>query len=279
MRAAPIQTAFTTETGVIEMMSSIQAPQNRPARNARRGLIIALLGLVMMVYPPVSRMDGMNGGYALQTLGLFVIIVGIVTWAAYRVLAIRFGRILSGEGLLAHWTYSPDEWRAYTEEEFATRSGDMKGLLFSTLAIAAIVCGGFALTHDDAVVIMLGLWIGLTIILSITAFIASHQGLGRNRSAPGEAIISRLGVLLPAEEHFWGVLGTRITSATEQGDPATLTVEYVAPNRYGYEEYVVRVRVPQGQEQSAQQVAAALNMDAVGLSAPPLEMAGDMKTL
>jgi len=237
--------------------------QNRPARNGQRGLGIALLGLAMMAYPPVARLDGMAGGYALQTLGLFVLIVGVVTWAVYRALAVRFARILRGEGMLAHWTYSEQEWRDYTESEGRERADDLKALYVSVLFIAAIVCGVFGLTHDDAIPVMLLIWLGLAIVLGATAFVAARQGLWRNRHSHGEAIVSRLGVLLPAEEHFWGILGSRLMDATVDESPPTLTVTYMAPTRYGVEEYFARVRVPAGQEESAQQVATALLSEAI----------------
>lgn len=232
---------------------------NRPARGVRVGIVMLLSGAFGMVAPSALGMDGMSGGYGIAMLAGVVALSGLITWIIYAGLARRFARILAGEGRLAHWTYTPDEWRAYTIAEYGDVRAEKGGLYITVMGIATVVLGGFAVVVPGSLIIMACLFVGLALVLGIAAFASSRVGHARNRTATGQAIISRLGALLPAEEHFWGIYGSRIRQVSvEDGAPPVLRVVYTAPDQTGGSEHAVRIPIPADREDEARRVAEAL---------------------
>lgn len=232
---------------------------SRALINGRRGVVILLIGLVMMIGPSVMGMDMMRYGFGIGFIGFFLVIAGGVTWLMYLRLARAFARILKGEGLLAHWTYSPEEWAAYVAGEARERAGLTWALWTTIMGIAAAICFALSLALEDAFLIMLGVWVFLAVVLGITAFIAQHQGTWRSRHAPGEALVALGGVILPAEEHYWGFVDCWLREAEVELEPPRLRIKYEFLTRYGKDEWEVRVPIPRGQEASARAIADQLN--------------------
>jgi hypothetical protein len=232
---------------------------NRYRNGSRIGIGIVVLGAACIFGPTAAGMDGMNGGFALSFLGLFIAIVGCVAAWAFRAMSARVDKVLSGDGLLAHWALEPDVWRRYTESEFEETKRDKMSLLKLILIIAAVVCVGLTVAHHDAAGIMAILWVSMAVILGITAFLSSRVADNRNRQSRGEIVVSRFGVVMPGEAHFWGILGARLTgAAVRNGDPALLVVEYSVPSRQGYQQNVARAPIPPGAEDEARGVAESL---------------------
>jgi uncharacterized membrane protein HdeD (DUF308 family) len=102
--------------------------------------VLALLGLQAMIWPSLVEMDMMSGGFALRFVGMFVAISGLVTLWVYgdRYRAVQ--RIFNGQGLLAHWSYDPEEARRLAREEFESRSQQNRNL-FGLVAGMMVVAG------------------------------------------------------------------------------------------------------------------------------------------
>ncbi len=71
------------------------------------GVMITAAGGLLILLPFLTNLDMMEGGYALQFVGLFLILIGLVTAGIFGYRAARLNSIFSGEKLLAHWVYDP----------------------------------------------------------------------------------------------------------------------------------------------------------------------------
>jgi hypothetical protein len=94
----------------------MDSQQNPEKTGVRIGLLITALGVLLMLWPSPVSMDMMSGGFALRFIGLFVTITGLVTFWFCQTRAAALGRILSGQGVLAHWTYDPSEAQRHARE-------------------------------------------------------------------------------------------------------------------------------------------------------------------
>jgi hypothetical protein len=82
----------------------------------------------------------------------------------YFNLARKLDGILRGEGILAHWTYSPEYWLRYTQKEYITEKAEKK-ILFLIITAFALFFGFLFWAFDPEAgfyvfLVMLGL-IGL----------------------------------------------------------------------------------------------------------------------
>lgn len=229
---------------------------NPQRRIARRALVAAGVGLFLMFAPVgFGWIDGFEGGFALATFGMLIMIGGIVTAIIFFRLARRYDQILSDKALLAHWTYSDAEWRAYTEAEHKTDTQDRWTLVAIISAFALFFGVLFAIFAPEGGVYVLFTMLGLIALVSLTAFLTSRQNYRRNVQHKGETLISSQGILLNGQLHAWNVIGSRLERVDSvDGTPPVVEFEYSAPSRSGRDSYTVRVPVPSGEEASAHDI-------------------------
>jgi hypothetical protein len=78
-----------------------------------------------------------TGGFAISFVSLFIAIVAAIVGVMYLGWADKLDKILRGEGILAHWTYTPEYWAEYTKKEYEEEKSEKKGLF--------LIVSGFAL--------------------------------------------------------------------------------------------------------------------------------------
>jgi hypothetical protein len=169
-------------------------------------------------------------------------------------------RLLAGENLLARWTYTDEEWRAFAGEETRRQAGGKRTLLMITGAIMLVpVCVVAAIDRKTAVIV--GAVLAAAWILCWLAARASMRACQRNeQGAAPEARISADGLLLGAEFHLWRGWGNRLERcALHSGRPPQIEIVYSTPNRYGRNEVSVRVPVPAGREAEAARLLQQLH--------------------
>jgi hypothetical protein len=76
--------------------------------NLNHRISFACIGIILL---GIIGMDGFKGGYALSFFGGFVEIIGIISGIMFGRMARLQDQLLRKENILAHWTYSADEWR------------------------------------------------------------------------------------------------------------------------------------------------------------------------
>lgn len=230
-------------------------------------LVVAFVGLFLMFGPiGFGWLDGFGGGFALAAFGLLIMITGIVTSVLFFRLAKRYDRILSDKNPLARWTYSDEEWRAYTEADYKIDRKN-RWILVGIISAFAIFFGIlFAVMDPEAGIYVLYTMLGLIALVSLTAFLTSQQNYRRNVKHKGEALIAGDGIILNGQLHAWNVIGSRLDRVDYMEEtPPMIEFEYSAVSRNGRDSYTVRVPIPSGQENSAHDIVQFFK-DALGQS-------------
>jgi len=219
--------------------------------------IITALAVFAIFAPHIFGMDELNGGFAISTLSFFIVIIGIIVVIIYARRARALDRLFDGENLLAHWTYTPQEWKQYTEQEFQTERKEKWSLFYVVAGIALVLGIAFFIFDREA-----GLWVfiamlALIALIAFVAWFAAWNNYRRNKKYLGEAYIGRNAVYLNRQYHTWKGLGARLESvvlAEHQGQQL-LAFTYSMPTRTGIQMNTVRVPVPRGQEKTAETIA------------------------
>ena len=169
--------------------------------------------------------------------------------------AATWDRLARGEDVLAHWTYSDAEWQAYAQVEFEQESTDKRTLWLVVAGIALLVGIIFFIGDPRGGRVVLLVMLGLIMVTGALAFGMPRLTLARNRRTQGEVVISSDAVWLSGALHTWKGWGAKLESVRlRQEPPAILEIVYSSPNRTGRQNTTVRMPVPRGQEQAAQQV-------------------------
>lgn len=196
-----------------------------------------------------------DAAFALAFGSFIMFIMAIIVAVIYGSRARELDRLLAGEGLVAHWTYQPDEWLQYAETEYQTEK-ELKKML-------ALIISGFALAFGIVFVIVdreagFGVLVVMLAIIAMVNFLAwstSWYNHRQNLKYPGEAYISKDGVYLNKQLHLWTHLLAYLDSVKyEEETPPLLVFSYFAPTRTGLEGRDVRVPVPRGQEAKAREI-------------------------
>ncbi len=219
--------------------------------------IITAVALFAIFAPHIFGMDELNGGFAISTLSFFVAIIGIIVVIIYARRAKALDRLFNVENLLAHWTYTPQEWKQYTEQEFQMERKEKWSLFYVVAGIALFLGIAFFIFDREA-----GLWVfiamlGLIALIAFVAWFAAWNNYRQSKKCLGEAYISRDAVYLNRQYHTWKGLGARLESMVlaEHKGQQLLAFTYSMPTRTGMQMNTVRVPVPRGQEKAAELIA------------------------
>jgi hypothetical protein len=212
---------------------------------------LATLGAIV----PFFVMDGMNGGYGTSCLAGFVAMACGVGTLMYLYRAYTLGKILSGEELVARWTYSPQEWTRYAEAEHG-RDKEGKTILFFIISGFALFFGVlFLIFGGEAGLIVFLAMLGLIALMGGVAFLSILLSHRANQTRTGEVFIARTGIYLNKSLHNWNMFGSRLDSVQLlREESPLLEFVYSYPARNGRQSAEVRVPVPAGREVEAEQI-------------------------
>ena len=248
---------------ICSCLGLIRMKDNPPRRTAIIWGIVTALAVFVIFAPNIFGMDDLNGGFAISALSLIVAVTGIIVTIIYALQARLLDRILKGDNLLAHWTYSPEEWNQYAEKEFQTEKKENR-FLFYMVAGIALFFGilFFAFDREGGLWVLISM-LCLIALIAFVAWFAAWYNYHQNKKYLGEAYITRDAVYLNRQLHTWHGLGARLESVVlaEKGSRQIVAFTYSAPNRMGRQEYTVRVPVPEGQGKAAEKLSQKFNAD------------------
>ncbi len=239
---------------------SYSKPRNKQKSYAYAWLFVTLLFLLCMILPFVAEIDIMNGGGAMVFVGALMFITGLIVTPFFFKRAKRFNEIVSGKNTIVHWTYTGSEWAQYTEEEFKRRKAQSWGIfaLITSIMFVVFLIMGFIL--DDALPFMIVLFLCMTLIMFLSAWLSYIVPYRRNKKRIGEAIIAPSGIYLNGSIHIWQGLSARFERVMLEENDTILVFTYSALVQYGRrEEYSVNVPVPQGKLNEAIKVIGIFN--------------------
>jgi hypothetical protein len=224
--------------------------------------IITLICAVFVIGPFVAEdlFEPLGDArFAGVMVGLLVGITSAIVSGLFKARGRARARLLKGIGLLAHWTYSEDEWQSYVREDIV-RERSLKWKLFG---IVAFWCVLFAILfpifdNEDGwwvTVVMLG----LMAVIVFAIIVGTRMRQGRLRSHAGEVRIAEDALWLTGELHVWKGWGARLEGVeVVDGTPPCLAVVYSTPSRAGRDTQSVRVPIPSGKDNEAAEVAVRL---------------------
>jgi hypothetical protein len=218
-------------------------------------LVFFIAATAAAMAPFVAGVDMMQAGYALTCVAGFIAVSALIAALAFWSRAAAWDKVARGQDVLAHWTYSESDWQAYTQAEFEQEKTDKRNLWLVVAGIALLVGMIFFIGDRRGGGIVLLVMLGLILVTGVLAFGMPRLTLARNRRAQGEVVIASNAVWLSGVLHTWKGWGAKLESVYLREDtPAVLEIVYSTPNRTGRQNTTIRVPVPPGQGQVAQQV-------------------------
>jgi len=160
--------------------------------------------------------------------------------------------------VLAHWTYDPAEWNAYTRRQLVT--GTRQALVMWVL-VFALVTTGVGMLHGEwrVAAIMSGV---LATSIAVGRWMSAIATCRRHRAVPtGDVIIGTHAVLVNRRcevTHGGGRIhfgGARVLEAER---PAILQVDIMDPGKPRSVRVGYRIPIPSGREEEARAVAREL---------------------
>ena len=228
--------------------------KNSQRRIVNLWIILLFVFIFLIFLPSIIGLDGMDGGFALGFVSFFMVIMSIVVILIYRSRAKQLDSILAGEGRIAVWKYSREEWERFIAIDFEEEK-KAKNFLFKLVSVICVIVGIILWIVIQDVLIM---FISLCIIpvVAIPAFLAPRMRYTKLKNSEGKALISEKGVIVGKMFHLWVKLGARLDQVVLVTDeqPPILEFHYSMPTRTGRQEEVARVPVPYGQMEEAEQI-------------------------
>ncbi len=224
-------------------------------------LAVSIVGLVFIFVPGGAGIEGMSGGFAISFVCLFIAIIGFVVAVYYVMLAGILDRILRGDGLLVHWTYTHEKWLEYAGKEYAEEKAEKKGLFFVVSGFALFFGFLFWAIDPESGFYVFLIMLGLIAIVAFAWQFSAWYYHRQNMRFVGEVYISKDGVYLNQKLYTWRPFGSSLTSvALRRIRGIDLLVFQYSAFTYPPQTYTVRVPVPEGQEKAAESILQQFNI-------------------
>jgi hypothetical protein len=217
----------------------------------------------MIFLPGFLGVEGMSGGYAISFVSFFGVIVGVIVVLVYNGLSSRFNAIVGGMDVLARWTYPPELWKKYSDAEYGESVAEVKPLFILTSVMCLVAGIGAVLWDPEPGIYVLGIMIVTIILMGLAAFLTRRHLHHDNLRNLGEAIISKKAVLLNNRLFYWDYFGSKLEKVElrKGKDYSVLIFTTWAPTMQFGQSYSLRVPVPPGEEEKAQEIASAIKAD------------------
>ncbi len=232
---------------------------NTPRRIVNVWYILTQVFLIGIFVPSWIGMDGMDGGFGLSFLAGFMALLGIIIIFVYRSRAKQLDKILSGEGQIASWRYSPEEWKRFVVADFEAEKKLKRNLFLMVCVISVIIGIVLMLVVQNPIVIII--IAGLLVVVAIPAFWAPRYRFRKLEHSEAESLISERGVIVGKMFHLWTGLGARLDAVTleNSSDLSILVFQYSIPTRNGRQDEIARVPIPYGKLSEANWIVNHFN--------------------
>ncbi len=224
---------------------------NTQRRILNRWYILTLVFLISVFVPSMLGIDGMDGGYGISFLAGFMVMAGLIVIVVYRARAKQMDKILKGEGRLAVWRYTPEEWTRFVLADYLDEKREKKNLYIMLVVIGLIV--GLLMTVVLQSPVLLMVVGGIFAITAIPAFLVPRLRFRKLRHSEAEALIAENGVIVGKMFHLWVKTGACLdqVSINHEENPAVIEFAYSMPTRTGMQEQMARVPIPEGKMDEA----------------------------
>lgn len=236
---------------------------NPPKRYATTSFIIAIAAAIMIFIPELVGIDGFDGGFATSFISLVIALTAAIVGFMFHNWAAKVTRIQRGQGILAHWVYTPEFWANYTENEYLEEKSEKKGLFLIVTAFALFFGILFWALDNEAGFYVFLVMVGLIGLCAFAWQFSSWHTYQSNRSSGiKEAYVSDEAVFMNNKLVTWKTALTHLEKVEfEHNRPVpVLAFTYTQyQGRGGRQSYTTRVPVPAGEEPTASYIAEQLN--------------------
>lgn len=222
-------------------------------------LLLMFVFVFLMFLPSIIGLDGFDGGFAMSFGAGFMVIMSLVVIFIYRSRAKQLDKILSGEGRIAVWQYSSEEWTRFVTADYE-EDKKLKRNLFIVVAIICVVVGIILMIAvEDPLMLLISL--GIIPIVAIPALWAPRYRFRKLQHSEAKALIAENGVIVGKMFHLWIKLGASLDEViiNSERNPALIEFTYSMPTRNGRDVQVARVPVPKGKEEEAGKIVDYFN--------------------
>ncbi|MCG3164962.1 MAG: hypothetical protein POELPBGB_00722 [Bacteroidia bacterium] len=165
--------------------------------------------------------------------------------------------------LLAHWTYSDEEWKAFTKKEFNFRIREALVLWLILVGLGTWLLASYRdMGHLAAFISSLSIGGLITFI----RFIIAYNALKANSSKPGDVVISAKSILINGTYHTLNDENKTLSKLEllQDENPQILEFTVVWNTRRGQTNEQVRVPVPSDKLSEAAKLMEVFNNDVIG---------------
>lgn len=226
----------------------------------RWGLIFSGIGLFLILLPSMADINMMNGGFALQFGGFFMLITAIISVFVLNKNAKLYDKLANFDNIIARWTLDAKSFAIYANYDKIERINKHKAM-FWIISVISIFVGILLVLLGLEISIILQIIIGIIVFIWIVSRLAILATTRRSSKQKGEIIIAKEGGIINGELHNWSQLeailtNVKITSIEEGLE--VLEVYYSTLQRTGEVRYTARFPIPKGKLEEARMVEQTL---------------------
>lgn len=218
--------------------------------------LIAAVIFVIIIFLSYLFIDGMEGGYAIAFVALFLAIssVGVALLFVHR--ARVMDTILADPSPLAHWTYPEDVARVSVEREYGEFQERNRAVFFIVGGMLVIVALFFLIFVEDGG-LETGLFLlALTVFLYIVSKVMPRIERQRAMKASHDAFISHFGIIYegvvyPFRSFLVWQTGIQLRKASKKKPAAIIFSFSQLVGQFIIQPFDVVIPVPAGEEDTA----------------------------
>jgi hypothetical protein len=219
-------------------------PKNRQRHTAFAFMVLFAVSIILIFIPSISGMDGMNGGFALSFIAIFLSITFLITSVVFFVMAKKFDTAITDENLILHWVYEKSEWMKFAEKEFVVQKKEKRLLFILIIAISFAVFLIFSIIVRDSWRIMIIVFLGLSALLAFVAFIVPKMQYVNFRKTIPEVYLACGCAYITGEFHCWSILGAALEDVILDDKNMQIKIIYSYPTRYSRGQTTIRIPLP-----------------------------------
>lgn len=219
-------------------------PKNKQRQTAFVFLYLFITSTVLIFVPYFSGMDGVNGGFAISFIAIFLSISFLITCVVFFKMSNKFVTALADDNLILHWAYEKSEWLKFAEKEYAVQKKAKWSLFILVTVISFVVLVIFSIVVGDSWRIMLILFFGLAALLAFVAFVVPKIQYANFKKTIPEVYIASGCAYLTGEFHCWSILGAKLEDVELDNKNAQIKITYSYPTRTGMSQTVLRIPLP-----------------------------------
>lgn len=219
-------------------------PKNRQRQTAFIFLYLFLVSVILIFIPILTGLDGINGGFALSFIAIFLSITFLITSVFFFVMAKKFGAAVNDENMILHWVYEKSEWMKFSEKEFAVQKKEKRSLFILITSISFAVLVVFSIVVRDSWRIMIIVFFGLAALLAFVAFMVPKIQYANFKKTIPEVYIASGCAYLTGEFHCWSIPDAALENAGIDNSNMQINITYSYPTRTGRSQTTVRIPLP-----------------------------------